>query len=162
MKTNIKYFSRLSDSENKIIKLNELYEVSKKVEFDYPNHYEWFYNKFVKELDGIKREIIYYEINKKPVGVAFLKNTEEEKKICTIIVKEEYQKKGIGTLLLECSFEFLGTRQPLISMPEYKLGVFSKIIEKNNWQIFETIDSLYSNNKEFVFNGYLKMKDKIK
>lgn len=139
-----------------------MYEVSKSVEIDYPNHYEWFYNKFIKQLDGIKREIIYCEYNNKPIGIAFLKNTDDEKKICTLIVKKEYQKKGIGTLLLECSFEFLGTRQPLISMPEYKLEAFSKIINKNNWEIFETIDSFYSNNKEFVFNGYLKEKGKTK
>lgn len=135
--------------------LDKLYSVTKKLEKDYPMHKEWFYNKFVKELDGKKREIIYYEMDSLIYGVAFLKKTDEEKKICTIYVDEKYRKQGVGNLLIKASMDFLETTKPLISMPDYKEKCFKKIIERYNWEKTQEIDCLYSNNKEIVFNGFL-------
>lgn len=148
---NIKYYSKHMDSEL----LDRLYSVTKVLEKDYPIHKEWFYDKFVKELDGIKREIIYYEKNNIIYGVVFLKNSEEEKKICTIYVDEKYRKQGVGTSLIKESMKFLGTQTPFITMPDYKEKCFLKIIEKYNWKKTQVIDSYYSNNRELVFNGFL-------
>ena len=148
---NIKYYSKHKDSKL----LDRLYSVTNVLEKDYPIHKEWFYNKFVKELDGIKREIIYYEKNNIIYGVVFLKNSEKEKKICTIYVDEKYRNQGVGTRLIKESIKFLGTKTPFITMPDYKEKCFIKIIEKYNWQKTQVIDSYYSKNIELVFNGFL-------
>ena len=150
---NIMYYSKNVDKN----KLDKLYQVTKKIEKDYPNHKNWFYDKFVKELDGKKREIIYYEKDSVICGVIFLKNTLEEKKICTVYVSEEYRKHGIGTKLLLESIKFLGTTTPLISMPDYKEECFKNIINKYKWEKKQEIDNCYSNNKEIVFNGFLEV-----
>lgn len=147
------YYSKNIDKN----KLDKLYQVTKKLEKDYPNHKDWFYNKFVKELDGKKREIIYYEKDSIICGVIFLKNTSKEKKICTVYVGEEYRNQGIGTQLLLESINFLGTTTPLITMPDYKEKCFKKIINKYNWQKMQEIENCYSNNKELVFNGLLEV-----
>lgn len=146
------YYSKNIDKS----KLDKLYKVTKKLEKDYPNHKDWFYNKFVKELDGKKREIIYYEKDSIICGVIFLKNTKEEKKICTVYVNEAFRNQGIGKKLLLEAIEFLGTTTPLITMPDYKEKCFKKIIEKYKWEKMQEIDNCYSNNKELVFNGLLE------
>lgn len=148
---NIKYYSK-----NKSIELlDRLYKVTEVLEKDYPIHKEWFYNKFVSELDGVKREIIYYEKNNIIYGVVFLKKHDDEKKICTIYVDEKYRKQGVGTKLIKESMKFLDTQTPFITMPDYKEKCFLKIIEKYNWKKTQEIDSYYSSNKELVFNGFL-------
>ncbi len=147
------FYSKQNNNDN--VFLNKLYNITKNLEKDYPSHYNWFYDKFIKELDGIKREIIYCTINDEPIGIVFLKNDKNEKKICTIMVKEEYRKHGIGNMLLKKSFEFLDTITPMITMPDYKEKCFKKIIEKYHWKKTQILDSYYSNNKELVFNGSL-------
>ena len=149
---NIKYYSKI-EHDNEI--LEKLYSKTKNLEKDYPLHYKWFHEKFAKELDGIKREIIYYEIEDKIVGVIFLKKNLEEKKICTIIIDEEYRNLGIGTKLLEESFKFLETTKPLITMPDYKENCFKKIISKYEWKKTQIINECYSQNSEIVFNERL-------
>ena len=62
---------------------------------------------------------------------------------------------GVGTALLEEAFKFLGTTKPVITMPDYKEKCFRKIIDRYEWEIKQTIDSYYSDNKELIFNGYI-------
>ena len=149
----IVYYSKKPNTKT----LDKLYQVTSCLEKDYLNHKNWFYNKFSKELDGKRREIIYFEEDSKICGVVFLKNTEEEKKICTLYIKEEYRKQGIGTKLILESIKFLGTTKPLITMPEYKENCFKKIINKYKWEKTQEIENCYSKNKELVFNGMLDL-----
>lgn len=149
----IKYYSKEKRSKKL---LDNLYDITSSIEKDYPNHKKWFYDKFVNELDGKKREIIFGVKDNQIAGVIFLKKEVDEKKICTIFIRENYRKDGLGTLLLQESFKFLKTEQPLISMPDYKEACFKKIIDKYKWKNTQSIKSLYSNNAEIVFNGYLE------
>ena len=80
-----------------------------------------------------------------------LKRTEDESKICTFLIYEEYRKKGYSKLLLEDFYELLGTEKPLITIPEKRLDEFSKIIEAYGWVPTETTDKYYS--PEVVFNN---------
>lgn len=136
--------------------LEKLYNVTKRLELDYPNHYHWFHEKFCKELDGKAREIIFCLNDGIPVGIVFLKNSKDEKKICTIYVEKAYRNIGIGTQLLLKSFTFLNTTKPLITMPEYKVKDFENIIKTYNWEKTEMIESCYSDKNEIIFNGILK------
>lgn len=136
--------------------LEKLYNLTSELEMDYPNHYYWFYEKFCKELDGKKRDIVFCLNNDVPIGVVFLKKSIEEKKICTIYVHKTYRNLGIGTQLLLKSFSFLNTTKPLITMPEYKVKEFDNIIKKYHWKKTERIESCYSEKDEIVFNGILK------
>ena len=151
----LKYYSSFKKFDEDKELLESLYDITKSLEKDYPNHYNWFHNKFINELDGVKREIIFCSIQEKPVGVIFLKNDENEKKICTLIVSKDYRGMGIGTLLIEESFNFLGTQKPLITMPEHKEKIFMGIINKYNWTKTQVIESCYSENTENVYNSLL-------
>lgn len=155
MDMKILYYSQLDNKKKTENHLKELYQITKELEKDYPQHYTWFFKKFISGLNNGTREIIYCEIDNLPVAVVFLKKTQEERKICTIFVKEEYRKYGIGTKLLEHSFNFLQTNKPLISMPIHKEKCFQKLINKYNWEKKQIIESYYSDNIELVFNGIL-------
>ena len=95
-------------------------------------------------------EAIFYLDGFQIVGLSMLKKTEDESKICTLLINEEYQRKGYSSLILEDSFAFLGTEKPLITIPEKRLDEFSKIIQAYGWVASETTDSYYS--PEVIFN----------
>ena len=50
----LKYYeySKIKDNLKSQQLLEKLYNVTKELEIDYPNHYHWFHEKFCKELDG--------------------------------------------------------------------------------------------------------------
>lgn len=122
---------------------------------DYPNHFNWYWSKTVPGIFNGTREILICTVNKKIAGVAFLKNENDEKKICTFLILELYRKMDIDSKLIEKSFEFLGTTRPLISIPEYKLNMFKNIIKKYDWEQTQILDKGYYNDssREIVFNG---------
>ena len=79
-----------------------------------------------------------------------LKKDNQESKICTLLINEEYRKKGYSSLILEDSFKFLKTEKPLITIPKRRIEEFSKIIEAYGWVESQTIDDYFS--PEIVFN----------
>lgn len=125
----------------------------------YPGIVEWF-NKIIKEIDddNKRRElflaIITNQENIELVGILILKNTNKEKKICSMRVLENFRNKGIGKKLFEKAFEYLGTRKPLITLPEecYK-GAFKRLLEKYNFVETNRVEGFYRDNKiEYFFN----------
>ncbi|HJJ17065.1 MAG TPA: GNAT family N-acetyltransferase [Bacilli bacterium] len=87
------------------------------------------------------------------------KKTRDEKKICMIYVCKKYRNQGIGTKIIEQSFNYLETKKPLITLPDYKIEMFKPLIKKYNWQLSEVLDNFYNNrSKELCFNGTLARK----
>lgn len=125
----------------------------------YPGIENWF-NKIIKEIDidNRKRELFLVIVPNKGnielAGILILKNTENEKKICTIRVIENFRNKGIGTKLFEKSFEYLETKTPLITLPEecYK-EEFKSLLEKYKFKMTNKVIGAYRENKiEYFFN----------
>ena len=144
--------------------IDKIFKLTEPLCKDYPKHKEWFYKKHIPEVECpyIKtdsREVLYinnpydsYEI----IGIACLKKTETEKKICCLYVDESWRNEGIGTLLFEESFKWLGTTRPLFTFPEYKIDIFKPIINKYGWNLIETLPDVYGNgHNELCFNGKL-------
>ena len=144
----------LFDGAEDVKIINEIYSIVEHLNEDYPRYKEWFYNKQVNGCFSRFRDILFIKNeNSKIIGVSFLKMEDNEKKICTLYVCEEYRKKGVGTMLLEESFNILGTKKPIITFNEDKLFMFEKIIVKYNWKLTKIVDSLYKDGiKEYCFN----------
>lgn len=128
------------------------YQMTAWIGKDYPHHFEHFYTKFVPGVFIGEREILLYGND---CGVAILKRSEQ--KICTLYVAPQHRGKGIATQLLERSFEFLGTTQPLISIAGHKQPQFSSIIQKYHWRLTQTLPSSYygGESPELVYNGFI-------
>lgn len=133
----------------------QLYYLTDHLTSDYPHHKEWFFKKHLPFI-GKDREIIYLTFHRNICGVAFLKKTALEKKICTFYVTEHSRNRGVGHLLLEECFKYLETTKPLISMPKYKVRYFLYYVYKYDWKITQILQEFYNkDNDEVVFNGEL-------
>ena len=121
----------------------------------YPNIKEWF-DKVLNEIkvNNKNREMFLVLVPKDIIaGILILKNTDSEKKICTIRVWENYQRQGIGTALFEKSFEFLGTKTPLLTLPEECKESFKKILKKYNFIETSSKKDIYRLKKtEYFYN----------
>ena len=129
---------------------NEIYLLTDYNRLQYPEYYKWYYQKNLPRILAGNGEAIFYLDGFQIVGLSMLKRTADESKICTFLIDEEYRKKGYSKLILEDSYEFLGTEKPLITIPEKRLDEFSKIIEAYGWVPTETTDEYYS--PEVIFN----------
>ena len=153
---NIHYLSeKLNNKHYKKI-CSQIYYVTDHLSLDYPKHKNWYFNKHLKGI-GKDREVIYITNHNNICGVAFLKKSLEEKKICTFYVTEHSRNMGIGGKLLQECFKYLETQTPLISMPKYKVHYFIYYMYKYQWRITEILPTFYNNeNDEVVFNGHLQ------
>jgi len=130
----------------------QAYEITDWIVKDYPNHFKHFYTKYVPGLFRGDREILGVIEGFKLQGVCILKKS--EKKISTIFITEEARGQHLATRLLSEAFIYLGTTKPLITIAEYKVEMFSTIIQRYGWEHTQTLDaSYYGNAREFVFNG---------
>ena len=130
--------------------VGEIYLLTDYNKLQYPDYFRWYYETNVPRILNGTGEAIFYLDGFQIVGLSMMKKTVEESKICTLLINEEYRKKGYSSLVLEDSFAFLETEKPLITIPEKRLDEFSKIIETYGWVPSETIDDYYS--PEVVFN----------
>ncbi|TYA14695.1 GNAT family N-acetyltransferase [Paenibacillus faecis] len=143
---------------------DKLYNHLKELEHCYPKFDHWFYNVVIPEVelrDG-KREIIIaltQMLDTKKTyltGIAILKKTKDEKKICTFRIHENYRNMGIGTALFEQCFLYLETRKPLITVSSDRLEMFRNHIDHFDFRIYQSLDNFYKQGStEYVYNGYL-------
>ncbi|MEE3342731.1 MAG: hypothetical protein VZS44_01415 [Bacilli bacterium] len=131
--------------------VNEIYLLTDYNKLQYPEYYKWYYQKNLPRIITGNGEAIFYLDGFQIVGLSMLKKTEDESKICTLLINEDYRKKGYSKLILEDSYEYLGTEKPLITIPEKRLDEFSKIIKDYGWVATETTNKYYS--PEIIFNN---------
>ena len=129
---------------------NEIYLATDYNHNQYQKYFYWFYKKNIPRILDGSGEVIFIMDGNNIVGLAILKKSPDENKICTFMVCEEYRKKGYSKLLLEKSFEYLGTTMPLITIPFFRLDEFMSIIKSYNWSDDEISDKYLS--KEVIFN----------
>jgi predicted acetyltransferase len=139
--------------------LRELFIVLRSSQVWYPEIFRWYSIKFSPGLNDGLRNILFYAIDNEIAGTALIKNTVEEKKICTFIVKNQYRNNGIGKTLFGKCLEILNTDKPMITVPAERLNQFSKIFKYYDLKLEQVVENYYrSQSKEYVFNGNLDLK----
>lgn len=131
--------------------VNRIYQLTDYNHDQYPEYAKWFYTKNVPRIFNGTGEMIFYLDGFQIVGLSILKNDELEHKICTLLINEEYRKRGYSKLILEDSFKYLKTDKPLITIPEKRIEEFSSIIGAYNWEETSITNEYLS--KEIIFNG---------
>lgn len=123
---------------------------------EYPLHNIW-YEKMIKSMEEKSdREILAVFENDILLGTAILKNTVDEKKICTFRVKSNYQKRGIGKQLMLKSFEYLETDKPIITVSQQKNHEFKRLLDFFGFNLESIYWGKYvKGSTEFVYNGIL-------
>lgn len=87
------------------------------------------------------------------VGVAIVKDTQYEKKICTLRVVKAYQNQGIGSALLAQTIEELRTTKPFITVSGVQMSSFGTFLKKRGFIVRDKVKSLYRKGAyEYFFN----------
>ena len=122
----------------------------------YPGFDEWFFDKVKNGLIDGDREVIVFVQKRYIAGIAVLKNTQEEKKICTLRVLEKFQRNGIGKSLISQSLEILGTETPLITVSSSKETQFHSLFKHFGFKKCSELQDYYiCNEQESTYNGIL-------
>ena len=122
----------------------------------YPSFDMWYFQKVIPEIRSGKREILSEVRDGKIVAIAILKNTSQEKKICTVRVSEEFKNKGLGIRLFQKAFKILQTDKPFLTVSEEKLPDFQKIFDYFKFEQTAVLENYYrEGKKEYIFNGKL-------
>ncbi len=155
----LKNYLKTSNEEEFIKLATKIYMITDSICKDYSKYKEWYFTKQLPAIIGNERDILFTrnpENYNEITSMACLKKTDEEQKICTLYVSDQYRGLGIGTLIIEESLKWLGTTKPLITITAYKLEMFKLIINKYGWELTEIISGLYNDKSpELCFNGTL-------
>lgn len=123
----------------------------------YPFYDAWYFGIFLPGLRRGTRKLIVCTYQTEPIGFALLKTTASEKKICRLIVHPDFRRSGIGSLLLERSFDLLETERPLISISDKRLYCLYPFLHRYGFRLEYVLDNYYRvNSSEYVFNGFLE------
>lgn len=127
----------------------------------YPQYSTWFKEKFLPDLKNKKRMyIVAQDESGKLVGCVLIKNTEEEKKICTLLVHPDYRKQGVGEKLMEQTLSELG-EHPLITVSDKNIEQLSPLLRKKGFHLSAVKKGAYRPEyTEYYFND--KKADLIK
>ena len=119
----------------------------------YPHYDIWFQNTFIP---GLKKKERLYTIAQTETGVVtgciLMKNTANEKKICTLFVRPEFRHQGIGTALIRQAIQELGD-YPLITIPQENMPLFFPLLTRLGFHLSAARKGIYRNNiMEYFFN----------
>lgn len=139
---------------------NKCYYFVQKLNIEYPYFNRWFNNLF-QIFPYLKddREILFCRYKNDIIGIAILKKTLEEQKICTLRVSKNFQKMSIGKKLMEMSFEWLENDRPLITVHKSKQHEFDKLFQRYGFQLEDKKWCYYHMfSTELAYNGELPSK----
>ena len=133
-----------------------LYHTIRLLGQDYPGFRTWYYNKVKEEVGIGGREVILAIVNNYIAGVAVLKKTATEKKICTLRVMDRFQRNGLGRTLISDSFDYLDTEAPLITTSSTRAYQFNRLFDYYGFKKYDELNGYYMQNKnEITYNGFL-------
>lgn len=125
-----KYILLSSIINNKDIEniIKNILDMTSSLKKYYPEYESWFMNKHIPGIYLDTRDTILLMINNDIVGICNIKY--EEKKICTLFIKEEYQNKGMVKELINEAITLLKVTDPLITIPKSVIYKYESIIKK--------------------------------
>lgn len=150
------FLSRKDPIEQKAYK-EKILRFLTKLRYEYPYFTEW-YNSLFSTWDVLKenREIILCLSKRDVIGIAILKHTKSENKICTLRVDPRFKGLGIGSKLIEISFDYLNDEKPIITLHANKRREFSKLLDKYGFEMADEKKLYYSLIiPEISYNGVL-------
>lgn len=122
----------------------------------YPNFDKWYRGKVIPGISIGERKIIFRYVSGELGGIAIVKLTPEERKLCCLRILPQFQGTGIGIRLFSDSFSALQTEVPLLSVSEEHAIRFSPIFSHFGFELSARYTHLYRRNRtELSYNGLL-------
>lgn len=125
----------------------------------YPDFSPWFQHKVVPGISAGDRSLIAEYRNGVIAGLAIIKDTDEEQKLCCLRVMADFHATGLGIRLFEKSFELLNNDKPLLSISDVRLPEFARVCNYFGFKLNQELRHFYRpGHTEYVFNGTLDEK----
>lgn len=122
----------------------------------YPEFHAWLANRVLPGLYSGERKMLLEYIQGELAGIAIIKESAEEKKLCCIRVLPKFQGSGIGVRLMKRCFEALDTQNPLVTVSEENIYMFNRLFNYFGFELGGTYKDIYRPEKtEYSFNGLL-------
>ena len=129
-----------------------IFDLTKSLQQTYPDYQNWYEKTFLAGLKKGERGIIVAMDDKKIVGCALIKNTRLEKKLCTLFVRPNDRRQGIGEQLLKAAIQKLG-QNPLVSVSQKNKHFVDTLFRKFNFQLTAMKKGVYQpESMEYFFN----------
>ncbi|MBY5817060.1 GNAT family N-acetyltransferase [Rhizobium leguminosarum] len=126
----------------------------------YPDIDDWFAAKVIPGMFNGTRRIIAKSDGESIHGLAILKKDLVEQKICTLWVHPSQRGFGLGQRLIDEATEWLGCKQPILSVPQEVNAHFNRLLTRNGFELRQRILNAYRpGTYEFVYNGELNKSD---
>ncbi len=133
--------------------------VREDVEFlrgSYPNFDNWLTSRVLPGIATGERTVVIEQRNGVSAGLLIVKHTSDERKLCTLRIRPDYEFRGMGIRLFNTAFEILGTSRPLLSVSEVALPKFARIFDHFGFSFEESYQGLYLPKiQELSYNGIL-------
>ncbi|WP_081158968.1 GNAT family N-acetyltransferase [Ensifer aridi] len=122
----------------------------------YPDIEHWFASKVAPGLsDGSRRLLIERDLDSVR-GFAILKKEAHERKICTLWVRPDQRRRGVGQRLIDESIAWLECEKPMLTVPEEAILDFWGLLTRNGFELRQRAVNYYRLGRcEYVFNGRL-------
>ena len=117
----------------------------------YPDFKNWFYFTFRRGLNISERKILIAHSSGDISAIALIKDTPEEKKICTFFVLPEYRHMGLSTFLMRKSLAALGDNNISITVAEERNEDLARVLLANNFFLADARTSVYRDGKTEFF-----------
>lgn len=122
----------------------------------YPGFADWYDHKVIPGLRAGERTILIRVIGGRLTGIAIVKDTPAERKLCCLRVIPQLQGSGLGLKLFDDAFAILGTEKPLLSVANEQLPRFNRIFRHFGFENTNRYVGLYRpQGIEHSFNGHL-------
>ena len=112
---------------------DDIYKMTQSIGNTYPKYKDWYYNTFIEDLKKGNRAYIIATHHMILTGCCLMKNTPNEKKICTFFVKPEYRRHGIGTEMMHAAFSEVG-EYPFLTVSLEHLHEFYPFLTRFGFQ----------------------------
>jgi ribosomal protein S18 acetylase RimI-like enzyme len=117
----------------------------------YPEFKSWLYFTFRAGIYVGERKILVAHSDGDIAGLALLKNSISEKKICTFYVLPEYRDDGVGRSLMHKSLQTLGHNDIGISVSEERHSELSPLLRSCGFSLDSVLPGRYRNEKSEFF-----------
>lgn len=122
----------------------------------YPRFDEWLLGKVIPGIYQGERTVLIEQRDALVGGLLIVKHSAQERKLCTLRVRPNFESKGLGVRLFETAFELLGTERPLLSVSEISRPKFSRLFAHFGFTQEATYEGRYLPKvDEFSYNGLL-------
>lgn len=139
-----------------LMRLTSLLPVIANLEDTYPDVEHWYINKVIPRV-MLDQDVVLTvtDDSNNIAGFAIGKNTDQEKKLCCLMILPQFQHAGYGFKLTKAMMKELNTDYPHCSVSEDLFHAYSRMfINHFGWSVDEVKKDVYVKGKlEYYFNG---------